>query len=437
MLTPLCRTVLARVAVVGTVVALAGPAAAAPHVAPVVAAGSVQLRPLARYGPASAAGTTAPSAQELDNQAALASLRSWLMDQPGFKDGEYLSSSDDLDNKAITILWYGNSLFLQSVLSEASRGIAVTVDHSLFSSTQYEEAAAKVLSAPVASDFGGLIPQTVSGDDTAFKGLVVRVAYKDGGVSDGRTATQTQLDAVAKQATLISGYPAKAVLSDAAHPATTRDTDTPAMNAGGLMLHGSGICSSGFAISLNNTTYTSTARHCTATPYTDRDNSSVSYGNTQQVVNLTQWRVLTQTGFYWMFDGNYATSNHKTVNGYGDVGINDYVFTSGGNSGTHANLKVTTLTAWWNDGYGVAEEIEAQAPNNGVAVMAGDSGGPVFFYHTDNVTVGASGMIQYYTGGVTGGCGSARDANPCGNKVGFTSAHATVNSIPGASLYTG
>lgn len=183
--------------------------------------------------------------------------------------------------------------------------------------------------------------------------------------------------------------------------------------------------------------YTSTARHCTATPYTDRDNSSVSYGNTQQVVNLTQWRVLTQTGFYWMFDGNYATSNHKTVNGYGDVGINDYVFTSGGNSGTHANLKVTTLTAWWNDGYGVAEEIEAQAPNNGVAVMAGDSGGPVFFYHTDNVTVGASGMIQYYTGGVTGGCGSARDANPCGNKVGFTSAHATVNSIPGASLYTG
>ncbi len=51
MLTTLRRTVLAPVAVLGAVVALAGPAAAAPYLAPAAAAGSVQLRPLAPYGP--------------------------------------------------------------------------------------------------------------------------------------------------------------------------------------------------------------------------------------------------------------------------------------------------------------------------------------------------------------------------------------------------
>lgn len=108
---------------------------------------------------------------------------------------------------------------------------------------------------------------------------------------------------------------AKTVQGDPAVPAAvTRDTDTPPVNSGGLMIHGSGICSSGLTITINNVTYTSTARHCTSVPYTARDGGT-SYGGTHQVVNQTQWRVLEQRGYFWMFDGNYATTAKKTVRG--------------------------------------------------------------------------------------------------------------------------
>jgi len=86
---------------------------------------------------------------------------------------------------------------------------------------------------------------------------------------------------------------------------------------------------------------------------------------------------------------------------------------------------------------GAEPQVGAVAPGGNIAAMAGDSGGPVFVYHSDNTTVGASGMIQSFNTTATAGCGSPPDPRACGNHVKFTSAHATVNSISGASLYTG
>lgn len=388
----------------------------------------------------SSATTTPPSgssyAEQIANQEVLSDFRSWMMDRPDFNKGEYVSSTDDLVHRSIQLLWYGHSEFLTEVQAEAARrGISVSVDEALFSTPQYQAAADRILS-DTSLQLGALSPKKVIGDDPNFKGLVVSVSTSPSAPTTSVTLSSEQLISLSAQITALTGYPAKTVQGDPAVPAAvTRDTDTPPVNSGGLMIHGSGICSSGLTITINNVTYTSTARHCTSVPYTARDGST-SYGGTHQVVSQTQWRVLEQRGYFWMFDGNYATTAKKTVRGWGDVGVNDYVFTSGGNSGTHPNLKVTTTTAYWNDGYGSAEQIEATNPTGGIAVMAGDSGGPVFTYHTDNVTVGASGMIQYFTG-TASSCGTSRDPNPCGKTVGFTSVHATVDSILGARLYSG
>lgn len=384
------------------------------------------------------ADSSAPTAAQLANQQIMSGLRTWLMDQPEYAQGEYISSTDDLDNRSMTVMWHGTSVFEQKFLDQArSLGIAVSMRASLYSAAQLAAAGEKILGAPILAAAGGLIPQVVIGDDPKFNGLVVKTAYTDGGISDGRSASSAQLDSVAQQAAAVSGYPVQVVLGDTYHAGTTRDTDTPQFNAGGLMIHGGSICSNAFAIKISGVSYTSTARHCTAVPWTGRD-SSTSYGTTKQVDNTTQWRYLTTAGFYWMFDGSYSTSSYKTVNGYTDVGVGDYVFTSGGNSGTHANLKVNNVSVQWNDGYGVASLIDASPSNNTVSFVAGDSGGPVFGYHADNVTVGAAGMMQYYSTTPTGGCGAMHDGgNPCGSHTGFTSAHATVNTTSGASLVTG
>ena len=398
--------------------------------------GCYRRSPLWRRRRPAAAAADGPTAAEINNQNVMSGLRTWLMDQPEYSAGEYISSTDNLDARSMEVLWYGTSAFQGKFAAQAKAAdVSVTFRPSLYSAPQLLSASEKILDAPSPGAANGLVPQTVIGDDASFNGLVVTVAYKDGGISDGRTATPEQITALQQLDETLSGFPIRVTLGDTHYAATTRDTDSSQFNAGGFMIHGGAVCSNGFAIKISGVSYTSTARHCTAVPWTGRDSSN-SYGTTHAVDNTTQWRYLSTAGFYWMFDGNYATSAHKTVNSYTDVGLNDYVFTSGGNSGTHPNLKVTSVNAQWNDGYGVASEIEAASTNNTIAAAAGDSGGPVFGYHTDNTTVGAAGMIQYYVGSLSS-CGSMRDGNPCGPKVGFTSAHATVSTTAGASLVTG
>lgn len=141
-----------------------------------------------------------------------------------------------------------------------------------------------------------------------------------------------------------------------------------------------------------------------------------------------------------MFDGAYNNSAgySKTVSGFQDVSLGDYVCTSGGNSGVHCNIEVISLRRWWNDGWGGAWQIEGYQRTAGqYAAIQGDSGGPVLMPRA-NGTVGAVGMIQAVLNADTNGCAPARDlgSNVCSPDVLFTSTRTIANSL-GMSLVIG
>jgi hypothetical protein len=147
---------------------------------------------------------------------------------------------------------------------------------------------------------------------------------------------------------------------------------------------------------------------------------------------------MSQTGFYWMFNHGWNSTTFSTVIGFQDLGVGDLVCTEGGNSGEHCDVKVTNLgvSINLNDGYGWFSSIVASQQTAGaIAVMGGDSGGPVMsLNNTSAGQVRAAGMIQAQ-GSAAASCPQARDQFPCSKTVYFTSMRTIVGSIPGATLY--
>jgi len=242
------------------------------------------------------------------------------------------------------------------------------------------------------------------------------------------------------------GVPVRVVPGVSGGRSIGRDTDSGPFNAGGYMRSPSNgnTCSSGFAISLNGASRTTTARHCTQNDYQDRAAPN-KYGT--GVLNSSDGggRVLSNSGSTWAFDGAYNASNFfKTVIGYEDLGVNDLVCTGGGNSGEHCNIKITNMPVLFNDGFGLFFTIEGvqQSGGNAIAEIQGDSGGPVVsLVNTSSGQVRAAGMIQGWRGGSTTGaaCGPVYDAgtNQCSKDVLFSSMRTIIGSISGASLLTG
>jgi len=149
---------------------------------------------------------------------------------------------------------------------------------------------------------------------------------------------------------------------------------------------------------------------------------------------------MSQEGYKWMFNRGYYEDTTSTVIGYENVGKDDLVCTEGGNSGEHCNVAVlnTDVTINLNDGYGYFVAIQAaQVTQGAIAVMQGDSGSPVMsLKNTQTGQVRAAGMIQSL-GTTTSPCPAANQPAACSVIVFFTSMSAIVNSISGASLYTG
>lgn len=156
-------------------------------------------------------------------------------------------------------------------------------------------------------------------------------------------------------------------------------------------------------------------------------------------------RVLTGHGAAQMFDGPYDDPDgfRKPVQKLADVGLRDYVCTSGGNSGVHCGIKVTDMKVSFKDGYGgkflTIKGIQ-QDPFK-IAQIQGDSGGPVLVPYR-NGKVGAVGMIQGYQLGTTKGCGPVHDRgsttsrNKCSRIVLFSSMRTIIKHVPNASLLT-
>lgn len=223
---------------------------------------------------------------------------------------------------------------------------------------------------------------------------------------------------------------------------TTRVTDVPAFNSGGLMRNPNNgkICSSGFSVNINGVSHITTARHCVDVPYrADSLSSSVYSTSLGSLSGDGAARALDASGSAYMFIGSWSdtTGPRLLTHGFWDVSTGSVICSSGANSGQHCNLRVTNMYVWEDDGYGAFANIRAAA-SSGIATIQGDSGGPVFYTNGSGYSY-AVGMVQFVADFVPCPSGSARyiGGNICGMSVDFTSMRTITTSTAGWQLRTG
>jgi hypothetical protein len=316
-----------------------------------------------------------------------------------------------------------------------SLNVRVTVASWPFSAAQIATASQKLLNA--ASTIPGFNVDAVVGFDPEYQGLELEGSFDTG------VATTTSSALIAQTASSLVGMPVTVVPGMSVRPADgDRDRDYAPFYAGGLMYSPStgGICSSGFAVHYSGGNYITTARHCRPNDYEAPDRTTSKYGSTKAWANTGQGRVMTAAGAGWAFDGAWNSVGFwKQVVGFRDLKVGDYVCTDGANSGVHCSVKVTKLTVYWNDGWGSEPTIQA-ARSSGIALIQGDSGGPVIVPLSNGTQIYAAGMIQYGTGtNYNPNCGGTwyTGGNACWRTVGFTSMRTVVGSLSGASLVIG
>ncbi|PYC88422.1 hypothetical protein C7C46_00680 [Streptomyces tateyamensis] len=368
----------------------------------------------------------------LDRERKLEAFKAWLIARPGINESGFIESVHDAANLSMTLLWHGNSPLQEQARREAAtRGITVKFEQRKYSLQQLKAAIDTTWQQARAGGWAGFKISYIAGVTADYDGIVVNGSYT--------APTANRSAAVRSLATQTGDVAVKVVAGGEATPAAaTRSNDNAPFNAGGYMLSGSSTCSTGFSIGLSGSNYTTTARHCIAEGYHDRDGTN-TYGTGKLFSGDGAARVLTESGSSLMFDGAYndPSGYHKTVVGFGDVGLGTPVCTSGGNSGVHCNIVVNSMAVSFNDGYGAVTNILATQQTGGqIAAIQGDSGGPVFTLAGDG-QVYAAGMIQA-VGSPASNCGPVHDGgNICSTQVLFTSMRTIVNSIPGASLVTG
>lgn len=380
--------------------------------------------------------------QFLTNQGDLNSFFDWIREQPGIAESGYLGGINDVPNRSTKLMWKGDSALQQLAVAEGSRrGIAVTVQPRKYSLDELEDAAGKILDSADEPEWKGFKISSVTALGADFDGLEINGEYSAGALRSKASVSASKEAAAEVAVEKTDGVPFKINAKKTIDPWATRGSDTPPFNAGGYMVSASNpadTCSTGFSILMSSVRYTITARHCRAGDYKAKSGSA-RYGTTHAWSGDGGARVLTKPGSALMFDGawNNASGYKKTVGGYGDVQVNDFVCTSGGNTGVHCNLKVTQLVEWWNDGHGRLSTIKAVQQTSGkIAGGPGDSGGPVLQPIANN-KVRAVGMIQ--AGPANAACGSnsfGLTGNSCGTHVLFTGMRTIVNTLPNARLVT-
>jgi hypothetical protein len=360
----------------------------------------------------------------------------WILTRPETASSGYIAPIYDAAHLKMTVLWYGPvTAFKRRIAAEAARrGITLEFQSRKHSRAQTEAAARSVLETSGTGPWRGFHIDTVAGIMADYDGITVRAEPVAGFAAPAQALTDA-----ARAASAQLGFDVRVVPGTPVGAANaTRSDDWPAFNAGGYMRSRSdgSTCSSGFAIVVNGSSHTTTARHCTRNDYRAKDGTN-TYG--AGVANSPDGaaRYLSQSGSAFMFDGAWNDPNgyKKIVTGFADIGIGGLVCTSGGNSGVHCGIKVYALSVLWNDGFGPISTIEAYQVDGGVANVQGDSGGPVLATAGPGL-VHADGMIQAWVYQLSN-CGSVHDPGICGNGVLFTSMRTIVNSISGASLRTG
>ena len=365
----------------------------------------------------------------LANQHVLMAFKGWLITQPGIYDAGFVESADDLPTKSTTLLWAGAASETQAAVVGHARqmGITATIRPVRYDRAQLERGIKTLFDSVHDSRWGGFVINGISATDLDHDGLTIHGSYSHADSPAPSPSAQSLADTAS--AILASGL--RLAPSTTAQlgvhvvvdgpvqlAAATRDSDTSPFNAGGLMDSNDSLskCSSGFAIWYGGQSHTTTARHCTRTPYYTLRNQL--YGSSIATSGQGAARVLSGAGYYWMFDGTYYDSSgyHKNVVGYADLSVGDNVCTSGGMSGVHCYIKVTNLSYWLNDGYGLVQTIVGTQQQSGqIAASVGDSGGPVLVPYSNGTSVDAAGMIQAI--GDVVGCTPVAFATHCGKTV--------------------
>ncbi|KAA2251177.1 hypothetical protein F0L68_37765 [Solihabitans fulvus] len=373
----------------------------------------------------------------LQRRETLMAFKSWLIGVPGISEAGFVESANYPETLSTTLLWSGRSSLQDAVRGEAARrGITVTFKSVKYSRKQVQEATDRVwasVHSPVWKDF---VVTSVVGPDLTHDGIVVRGHHQAKGADTAAAQAQT----LASAQSVANAVDDVAIAPDPTLYAT-RSTDFSPYNAGGMIRGSDGSgCTSGFAIWRSGYSWTTTARHCTAASWTAWDAPGNSYGNAYDT-SASGGRMLTGDGYQLMFDGAWNDPNGfaKTVVGFADLSINDWVCSSGANSGVHCGIQVDNLSVSFNDGFGSFSTIRGQQRDpSQIGGAHGDSGGPMLVpYSTNNwTTVGAAGMLQGSLGPQTSSCGSLRIATTCASEIEFSSMRTVVNDL-GATLRTG
>jgi hypothetical protein len=387
----------------------------------------------------------------MKNQQDLDNFRTWLNALPGLQSAGFYEAAVDIPTRTMTLLWHGSSSLQQRAMREgARRGLTVVIKQVPYTYAQVMRGMHALLKSDITTPQGSFHVTSVGGPVLNVNSLSV-AGYFTGNQSGPRAqatvaASGAALDEATRQraglpTTTSYGLPSQDY-SINVNSSNTRSTDTPAFNGGGMIkgADGSG-CTSGFAISINGVTHTTTARHCNAVPYHAWDRASSNYGTTATTSGIGLARILTGTGFYWSFDGAWNNPNGyvKVVNATTAVSLGSRVCTSGANSGVHCNLVVDQMNESFNDGLGgsVTTIRVHQTVSGQIAGAHGDSGGPVLIPNTNGVDIWAVGMLQGSNEAQTTSCGSVRVATTCSAYIELTSIQTIINSIPGAAIVAG
>ncbi|MGX4691542.1 hypothetical protein [Streptomyces sp. JNUCC 63] len=362
-------------------------------------------------------------------------FKTWLLERPGIASSGFIESVNDSDTKSMTLLWHGDSpLQAQAVQEAANWGISLTFEQRQYDLAQLESAIDAIWASADAGGWPGFQIAYIAGVTEDFDGIVVHGSYTEPQVG-GATFARSMVAQV-------DGVPVRIVSEEEAETASaTRKNDFSPFYAGGYMyspnkLH---FCSTGFSVRYQGKTHITTARHCDGNDYRAR-NGKAKYGKGIFTENGGGARILNGAGIGQMFDGGWNNTKgyRKRVVGYRDLSLGDKVCTSGGNSGVHCNIKVDAMKVKFDDRHGskLTTIHATQQKSGAIAVIQGDSGGPVLTPAGDG-KVRAAGMIQGVDRFVSN-CGSVHDPDgaKCGKGVLFTSMRTIVKGIPGGSLAT-
>ena len=370
---------------------------------------------------------------------ALVKFNTALEATPGIVDSGYVYSVDDPVTRTVQVFWSGSAPVPSDVSSLAANfGVSLVTVSWPFSRSQIDTAEAALNAGLIRTPILGFTPALVVGFDGKTRGL--RLV---GSTSSSSPTSDAVLAAIAKSASALAGIPVSVDIQAVGAANGSRDSDYSPYNAGGMMESTStnDICSTGFSYSVNGYTHTSTARHCPLNDYEPPDNNN-TYGGTYSYSNLGEARLMQGHGGALMFDGAWNSSGYtKAVVGSATINVGDNVCDEGANSGAHCGVNVKSVNSSWNDGSGSEPTITAQR-GSGLAVIQGDSGGPVIYPLSGGSNVYAIGMIQYGWGTqLNPDCGPvfAYTTNKCWDGVGFTSVDHILQGINNstAKLVTG